>query len=178
MWDESTRPTAPVSDGVPGAGTGSGAQLVAIHDHLRAELAHLRDLVERVGAGTTELADARSTLATMTLRQNNWALGSYCASYCRMLTMHHTIEDQSMFPMLRRADARLGPVLDRLQEEHVWIHGLVDGVDAALVALAMEPTAVDRVRSAVDALDAHLRSHLGYEEHELVGPLERSIGSV
>ena len=42
----------------------------------------------------------------MTMRQNDWALGAYCQSYCRLVTTHHTIEDQSMFPHLRAATTR------------------------------------------------------------------------
>ena len=30
---------------------------------------------------------------TMTMRQNNWTLGAYCESYCRIVTGHHTLED-------------------------------------------------------------------------------------
>ena len=44
----------------------------------------------------------RSAINRMTLRQNNWTLGAYCEQYCRMVTGHHTLEDVSMFPHLRR----------------------------------------------------------------------------
>ena len=46
-----------------------------------------------------------------TLRQNRWALGAYCASYCRILTGHHTLEDDAMLPHLRASDPRLAPVV-------------------------------------------------------------------
>ncbi len=39
-----------------------------------------------------------------------------------MVTTHHTLEDIGVFPHLRRADPQLGPVLDRLVEEHHVIH--------------------------------------------------------
>ena len=177
VWDESTRPTAPAAD--PGRRLtpqerANGQHLVDVHDHLRGELARLRDLVEQVAAGTIDAALARSHIHTMTMRQNNWSLGAYCESYCRMLTVHHSIEDTSMFPSLRRAEPGLGPVLDRLQEEHGAIHGLIERVDRALVALVTGPGGVDGMdglAAAVDQLTGALLSHLTYEEQELVGPL-------
>jgi hemerythrin-like domain-containing protein len=86
--------------------------------------------------------------------------------------MHHTIEDASVFPHLRRTDPRLAPVLDRLSEEHHIIHGAIDGVDRALVGL-VEGGDVKDLRTAVDLLAETLRSHLTYEEDELVEPLTR-----
>src|SRR5262245_21137777 len=116
VWDESTRPTAPPT--APMAYSGSqraaGQHLVDVHDHFRAELATVLDLVEQVRAGTRDPGGARSAIHAMTLRQNNWTVGAYCASYCRLLTTHHTLEDISLFPQLRAADPSLAPVLDRL----------------------------------------------------------------
>ena len=57
-----------------------------------------------MAAGTLDVGAARSHVNTMTLRQNNWTLGTYCESYCRVVTTHHTIEDRSLFPHLRAAD--------------------------------------------------------------------------
>ena len=50
----------------------------------------------------------------MSLRQNNWTLGAYCQSYCGFVNGHHTLEDASVFPHLRRAEPDAAPVLDRL----------------------------------------------------------------
>ena len=36
----------------------------------------------------------------MTMRQNDWTLGAYCASYCRVVTGHHSLEDAEVFPHL------------------------------------------------------------------------------
>jgi hemerythrin-like domain-containing protein len=109
----------------------------------------------------------------MTMRQNNWTLGTYCESYCRVVTTHHTIEDQSMLPKLKRVDPRLAPVVDRLAAEHLVIHDVLEGVDRALVALVSAPGGIDEVRAAVDLLADTLLSHLSYEERELVEPLAR-----
>jgi alkanesulfonate monooxygenase SsuD/methylene tetrahydromethanopterin reductase-like flavin-dependent oxidoreductase (luciferase family) len=177
VWDESSRPTGPVPD--PDRSylphdRAVGQHLVDVHDGLRAELVQLRGLIEQVAAGAMDAGGARSHIAEMTLRQNDWTLGAYCASYCRVVTTHHSIEDQSMLPHLRSADQRLAPVVDRLQEEHVVIHDLLDRVDRALVALVTAGAdGMPALRAAVDLLTDGLLSHLSYEERELVEPLAR-----
>lgn len=140
---------------------------------LRKELAQVQDLVEQVAAGTTDVGAARSHISTMTMRQNKWTLGTYCESYCRVVTTHHTLEDRSMFPHLRSGDLRLGPVIDRLEQEHHAIHDVLEGVDRALVAFVAVPDGMAGLREAVDLLSDTLLSHLAYEERELVEPLAR-----
>ena len=176
IWDESTRPTGPAPE--PGRryserDQAAGQHLIDVHDHLRGELTQLRDLVARVAAGTVAPGQARSHLNTMTMRQSNWTLGTFCESYCRLVTIHHTLEDRAFFPTLRRADPRLAPVVDRLEEEHRAIHGVLEQVDQALVALATNPDGIANLRAAIDLLTDTLLSHLSYEERELVEPLAR-----
>ena len=175
-WDESDRPTGPALDPERTYAPyelESGQHLIQVHDHLRAELEQIRDLVEQVAAGSIGVGQARSHINTMTMRQNNWTLGVYCESYCRLVTTHHSIEDASLFPRLRRADPRLTPVVDRLEQEHHVIHDVLEGVDRALVALVDGSGTIDNLRDAVDLLDDTLLSHLSYEERELVEPLAR-----
>ncbi|WP_084959014.1 LLM class flavin-dependent oxidoreductase [Thermoactinospora rubra] len=176
LWDESARPKGPAPD--PGRTyspreRASGRHLVDVHDHLRTELDQVRDLVEQVIAGSMDPGAARSHINAMTMRQNNWTLGAYCSAYCRVVTVHHTLEDESLFPQLRRADPRLAPVIDRLEEEHQVIHGVLERVDRALVAAVSSPGGLAELRGAVDVLTDALLSHLSYEEAELVEPLAR-----
>ncbi|MGA4731673.1 LLM class flavin-dependent oxidoreductase [Micromonospora taraxaci] len=176
VWDESTRPTGPAPDRdrtYTPQEQATGAHLVQIHDGLRAELAQIHDLIEQVAAGEIDAGAARSHINTMTMRQNRWTLGVYCESYCRIVTTHHTIEDQSFFPRLRARDPRLGPVVDRLEQEHHVIHDVLEGVDRALVAYVGSPDGLADLRAAVDLLTDALLSHLSYEERELVEPLAR-----
>ncbi len=112
----------------------------------------------------------------MTMRQNNWTLGAYCETYCRIVTGHHTLEDRSMFSYLRAVDPQAAPVVDRLAEEHVVIHDVLEEVDRGLVQLvAAEPAgavaALDAFATHVDVLTDALLSHLAYEERELLHPL-------
>src|SRR4051794_2573308 len=182
-WDETTRPTlAQPEAGAEAEGTtyaagqqGAAEHLVAIHDHLRSELERLQGLVDEVRRGLLGAGGARAAVHAMSLRQNNWTLGAYCQSYCGFVNGHHSLEDASVFPHLRRSDPAVAPVLDRLAEEHVTIHGLLDGVDRALVTLVGEndSTALDTVEQSIDLLADRLLSHLAYEERELRGPLSR-----
>jgi alkanesulfonate monooxygenase SsuD/methylene tetrahydromethanopterin reductase-like flavin-dependent oxidoreductase (luciferase family)/hemerythrin-like domain-containing protein len=176
LWDESQRPEAPGPDPsirYSARQRASGQHLVEVHDHLRQELGQLRDLVGQVAAGSLDVASVRSTINTMAMRQNNWTLGTYCESYCRVVTTHHTIEDISLFPRLRAADPRLVPVVDRLEAEHHVIAEVLERVDAALVSLVSAPAGIAAVREAVDLLTDTLLSHLSYEERSLVEPLSR-----
>ncbi|MEV2272599.1 LLM class flavin-dependent oxidoreductase [Nonomuraea africana] len=173
--EESTRPRLPKRDlsALPAAQQERGLHLVMVHDQLRQELTQIRDAVEQVAAGRGEVAALRAMINQLTMRQNYWTLGSFCASYCRIVTVHHTIEDERMFPALKGAEAALAPVIDRLQEEHEVIAELLTGLDAALVAMVEDADAIDGVRERLDVLSEALLSHLAYEEEQLVEPLAR-----
>jgi hypothetical protein len=87
-------------------------------------------MIEQVAAGNLDPGTTRSEIAKLTMRQNQWTVGAYCESYCRLVGLHHTIEDRSLFPGLSRLDSRLTPVTDRLHAEHVVIAGVLERVDA------------------------------------------------
>ena len=82
--------------------------------------------------------------------------------------MHHTIEDQDIFPRLRRNEG-LRPVLDRLQAEHVTIHALSERLQTELRAIALDPAAAAASSLAeIFAVFARtVASHFGYEETQL-----------
>jgi hypothetical protein len=173
--DDASRPRLPKGDPDPltPAQRAAGQHLVQIHDHLRDELRQLTTVVAEVAAGGTDPAAARHLINRLTMRQNHWTLGAFCAAYCRVLTMHHTIEDEHMFVELGRRQESLAPVLHRLEREHEVIADVLTGLDAALVAMISDPDRLDEVRDRVDLLADQLLSHLAYEEEELVEPLGR-----
>jgi len=176
LWDEAARPAGP--EPPAGAvytayGRAIARHLVQVHDHLRAELTQIRDLIGQVRDGETGVAEARSAINHMTLRSNSWTLGAYCASYCRIVTGHHSLEDQAVFPHLRAREPDLGPVIDRLASEHEIIHKVLEDVDAELVELVRNPGDFSRLQQAADVLTDILLSHLAYEEAQLVEPLAR-----
>lgn len=181
-WDEPTRPTLAEADPLAYSERqlANPRHLIDIHDHLRAELERVRDVVAQVRQGHLSVGQARSIINTMTMRQNNWTLGAFCESYCRIVTGHHTLEDRSVFPHLRRSEPGLGPVLDRLESEHEVIAEVLDRLDRALVALVGgDPVGragaqlLDALEAEVDLLTDTMLSHLSYEERELFGPLAR-----
>ena len=180
LWDESTRPTVDRPEAPTSAGRSPAAaqHLVDIHDALRAELKQVRSVLGQVATGHLSVGASRSTINTMAMRQNNWTLGAFCQSYCRIVTGHHTLEDRSVFPHLRRRAPALAPVLDRLHEEHEVIADVLDRLDLALVGLVETDgygtagrTVLDDLREHVDLLTDTLLSHLAYEERELVPAL-------
>jgi hemerythrin-like domain-containing protein len=176
LWDESARPVAPPAPAghaySPNA-EAVGNHLTEVHENLRKELEKILDVLEQVKTGATSIDRARSALNEMTMRQNNWNLGAYCASYCTRLTRHHGIEDESIFPHLRGADTGLAPVIDRLEQEHVIIHEVIEGVDRALVNLVRTEDDFTQLQDAIDILSDTLLSHLAYEEQQLSEPLAR-----
>jgi hemerythrin-like domain-containing protein len=147
--------------------------LLAIHQHLRQELARLQDVIMEVREGRSTAAEARSYLNTMTMRQNYWTLGAFCAAYCRVVSMHHAIEDQQLFRDLEEADRSLGSVLARLKHEHEGIAEVLREVDAALVAMVADEQRLDETRTAVERLSDALLAHLKYEEEQLLEPIGR-----
>lgn len=176
VWDEATRPTGPAPDPdrrYTAFEQATGQHLVDIHDHLRAELAQVRSLVEQVLAVAADPAAARSQINVMTMRQQNWSLGACCQSYCRLLTGHHALEDAAMLPHLRSREPALGPVVDRLEAEHQVIHEVLEELDRALVRYVGDPQQAAGLQEAVDLLTDTLLSHLSYEEHQLLEPLAR-----
>ncbi|MGE5286988.1 MAG: LLM class flavin-dependent oxidoreductase [Micromonosporaceae bacterium] len=132
LWDESTRPSrprAPADAVYTDRGRAVASHLIDVHDHLRAELTQIRELIDQVRDGAIGAARARSVINEMTMRQNDWTLGAYCASYCRIVAQHHTLEDDAIFPYLRTRERGLEPVIDRLAEEHKIIHHVLEGVE-------------------------------------------------
>ncbi len=175
-WDESTRPHRPPSGaGVEYSEQGRqvGQHLIDVHDMLRKELTELREVVAQVREGAMTVGDARSALNEMAMRQNDWTLGAFCSRYCRTVAQHHGLEDEAIFPHLRRSEADLEPVIDRLHEEHLVIHDAIEAVDRALVGHLNDPTDFEPLQAAIDLLTDTLLSHLSYEEFELVEPLAR-----
>jgi len=151
----------------------AGKHLIDVHDHLRRELETVRDVINQVRNGALDIGRARSVINELTMRQNDWTLGAYCAAYCRTVAEHHTLEDQAVFPNLRAADHELSSILDRLTDEHHVIHEVLQEVDRRLVGVIERPGDYTELQEAVDLLTDTLLSHLAYEEYELVEPLAR-----
>jgi hypothetical protein len=164
-----------VLDREPVGAVGRAGQqtLLAVHAHLRKELEQLRGVGEDVARGRMSAAAARSHLNHMTMRQNYWTMGAFCAAYCRVVSVHHAIEDERMFRDLRDAESGLGPILDRLTEDHEVIARMLTEVDAALVTLMQDESSLDDARAAIDRFGDVLLTHLAFEEEQLLEPIGR-----
>jgi hypothetical protein len=176
VLDEDARPSAPEPDedvAFSQRGLAVGQHLIDVHDHYRAELEQVRDLLARVAKGITAAGQARGELNRLTIRANDWALGGACQMQCVALTEHHGTEDAAIFPHLRHSQHNLRDVLDRLDTEHHAIHDVLEEIDAALIHLVQHPADLGPVTEAIDLLTDTLLSHFAYEERELVGPLAR-----
>jgi Hemerythrin HHE cation binding domain len=175
-WDEAARPHRPKSPAdvtYTRRGRLVGQHLIDVHDMFRRELTELRDLLGQVREGALAAGDARGGLHAMALRQNDWAVGAFCARYCGAVAQHHGLEDDAIFPHLARSEPSLRPVIDRLAFEHLAIHDAVQAVDRALVDHMGAPGDYAGIQAAIDFLTDALLSHLSYEEHEIVEPLAR-----
>lgn len=174
-WDESTRPHRPPSGPdvtYTSRGRAVGKHLIDVHDVLRTELDELRDVLAQVREGALGAGEARARLNELALRQNDWTLGAFCSRYCGFVASHHGLEDDAIFPHLAQAEPGLAAVLERLEEEHLAIHEAIHEIDRALVHHLTDPD-YGRLQAAIDYLTDALRSHLAYEERELVEPLAR-----
>ncbi len=144
-----------------------------MHEHLRSELATILDAVDQVAEGAADPAATRTMINAMTMRQNYWTLGSFCAGYCRTLTMHHGIEDAAMFPGLVSHEPGIAAVTERLGAEHEVIHDVLVELDKALVALVDGGADLTAVRHQVQQLSDLLLPHLAYEEEQLLPVIGR-----
>lgn len=173
--NEDQRPHATSLAGgtISAAGRQSQETLLQVHQHLRQELSEILEAAAQVAAGSMTPAQARSVIYRTTMRQNYWTLGAFCAQYCRVVSIHHTIEDQQLFPSLGRGDAALSPVLVQLEWEHEIIAEQLERVDQALVAMMEAPERVEQMRAVATELEEMLLSHLAYEEDELLEPIGR-----
>ena len=105
--------------------------LLWVHGLLRQDLATVERLAIEVseGAGVEDVvAEVRALETTGPL----WRLRASCLHYCRFVHHHHRLEDRALFPELRRTNPSLGPVVDRLQEDHRRVAGLLEGVESAV----------------------------------------------
>lgn len=144
-----------------------------VHDHLRDELSRILEAVDQVAVGAADPDATRSMINALTMRQNFWTLGSFCAAYCRMLSMHHGIEDEAMFPGLLAREPSLGPVVERLMADHELVAEILVELDESLVALVDGGRDIESVRDRARQLSDLLLPHLEYEEGQLLPVIER-----
>jgi hypothetical protein len=148
-----------------GTGDADLTIMLAAHDAFRRDLARLAR-----AAASADLSDParRQSVAA------GWELLK------RELHIHHTAEDELIWPALRprlvHSEHALS-VLDAMEEEHELIDPLLTAVDAAFTQRAAAPApdadgtdddwpGADRLADVIEVLASTLTSHLGHEERD------------
>ena len=141
-------------------------ELRAAHAKLRAALAVVRDSLDSD-------ADGRPDASSDPLRE----LTLYCIGFCTALDAHHRSEDAGLFPELRAEHPDLGPVIDKLMQDHSMLAHLLSALRTAAESGA------DRaeLHRHLGGINAIMESHFAYEERQLLAPLatlrsEESVG--
>ena len=166
--DDATRPQAPPIPGATAAQRAHGRRLGLYHRYHLDEIAVVRHALDRFLSGLGTAGDVADGVAAMTMIENFRAFGNLCGRQCQLLEMHHTIEDRSLFPLLSRNEV-LRPVLDRLRAEHVTIHALLERLQTASRAIALDPAseAASALAEFYAVFERTVASHFGYEERQL-----------
>jgi hypothetical protein len=141
-----------------GAGDADLTIMIAAHDAFRRDLTRLARAA--ASADLSDPARHRSVAA-------GWEM------FKRELHMHHTAEDEIIWPVLRprlaHSEMALS-VLDAMEEEHERIDPLLAAVDAAFQAAPAGMTGdrpgQDRLADVIDVLVSTLTDHLGHEERD------------
>jgi len=174
LLDDATRPKAPKIDGVTEAQRAQGQHLAYIHAFHLEQIDAVRRVMDEVEAGAKGAAALPGAVDSMAMLGNVRTFGNVCGRECRMLSLHHMIEDQTMFPPLFDASERAGSdglrkVVDRLVEEHHVVHQLLEALQDAAVNAATEPSrdSFAALKAAFVTLERVIRSHFGYEQTEL-----------
>lgn len=168
--DYGTRPTMPALPGATDSHRRAGRRLAAIHRHYLQDLSRIAQVLDRIKAGDSPPDHLRQIVLSLNMAQNFEAFGNLCGQECRVLKMHHDIEEQSLFPQLDGAGQNaLSALVARLREEHHVVHELIGRLADAAQKLMASPT-VDSFGQA-SAVFVQLRSvvasHFKYEETEL-----------
>lgn len=142
-------------------------QLRQVHEPLRADVEVLEQALVLLADETADRSSIPDMISGLTIADFVWQLRVNCDFYCNTLTLHHTIEDQRMFPVMTRNFPELAPAVERLQSEHKAVGEIVSEAKRASLQLSTDPTTVERARAAFTELADHMQSHLDFEEATL-----------
>ncbi|MFE3169365.1 hemerythrin domain-containing protein [Streptomyces sp. NPDC059224] len=133
--------------------------MFAIHDALRRELERIARITARVDE------DPRHVLSTAV----GWEL------FKKFLTVHHTSEDDMVWPVMEAVlagkDAELVLLAD-MEAEHGVIDPLLADIDAAL---ADRDSGLERLTGLTDALYTKLGGHLDHEERDALALMDITL---
>jgi len=167
--DDATRPPPIRIPNLTPAQREPGEHLKQVHDHLRDNMKALAVLIERAASGKVTAAEVTADASALAMVTNYRRFGNLCGQHCQIVNVHHSIEDEAIFPAIAAQSEGFRAIADRLRAEHVVVHELLVRLIDALGDLATEPGPA-RFEAAVTiyrALERVLLSHLGYEEEAI-----------
>jgi hypothetical protein len=144
------------------------AELKAIHDMLRRDLATCRRLATAAAHGAPP-AQVRAGLNQVRSKGPLFQLRANCVQHCHAVRSHHEGEDAGLFQSVRRSAPDLRAAVDQLQAEHQVVSDLLDQVEGAARALENSLASRTRLADALTTLSARLLAHLDFEE-KVLGP--------
>jgi iron-sulfur cluster repair protein YtfE (RIC family) len=165
-----TRPPRPDLGVVPAHQRQPGKHLAAIHRHYLMEMGRIAQVLRRIEAGDAPPAELKSIVLNAEMTQNFRAFGTICGQECRVLTMHHDIEEQSIFPQLHASGSdAVRAIVERLRAEHLVVHEVLERLAAVADGLAASPDAAQFAEAGAifDKLWEVVKSHFHYEETTL-----------
>lgn len=167
--EPSTRPVAPVLEGLTPAQKRAGRHLKMIHDYQRNNMGVLQELLASARAGGLPESGAEAALHDVGWLENLRRFGTLCGEHCKIVNIHHTLEDRAVFPQLSERATAFRSVIRRLEEEHVAVHALLVRLIGELNDLNAQPSAenFERAEASTLELEAFLLSHFGYEEESI-----------
>jgi iron-sulfur cluster repair protein YtfE (RIC family) len=133
--------------------------MYTMHDALRRELVRIALIAARTDS------DPRRVLRAAA----GWEM------FKAYLRVHHTSEDEAVWPVMRKALAERPDdlaLLDAMEAEHAAIDPLLDAVDAALSDRDSGP---QRLGDLVDALHTGITGHLVHEENDALGLIDATL---
>jgi hemerythrin-like domain-containing protein len=133
--------------------------MYVFHAALRRDLEHIAKIT---AAGDD---DPRKVLVTAA----GWEI------FKKALHVHHTAEDQALWPALREAVAGRPDdlaLLAAMEEEHAVIDPVIEQIDAALADRESGP---DRLGELTDVLATRLTAHLKHEEDETLPLIQATL---
>jgi len=168
--EDGTRPQRPDLGAVAANQRQSGKHLAAIHRHYLMEMGRIAQVLRRIEAGDAPSTELEHIVLNAEMTQNFRAFGTICGQECKVLTMHHDIEEQSIFPQLHaRGSEAMRAIVDRLRAEHLVVHELLERLAAVAHDLAASPDAAQFAEAGAifDKLWEVVKSHFHYEETTL-----------
>jgi iron-sulfur cluster repair protein YtfE (RIC family) len=133
--------------------------MYAMHDALRRELEAIARITARGGD------DPRRVLGAAA----GWEL------FTTALHVHHTAEDEALWPPMSQALAARPDdlaLLAAMEAEHAAVDPLIEGIDAALADREGGP---ERLGELTDALATALKDHLDHEEKEALALIDATV---